>query len=545
MEDEEIQQSTDLALMGDLTGQGGNGGNRAGSMRRISLVLKCAIFATGCAGIVAEFVLSTLATYLIGNAVFQWTIVMSLMLFAMGLGSRLSKVFRQTLLDTFILVEFTLSILCSSSAVFAYGLAAYTVHINLIIYLLAMVIGVLIGCEIPLVTRLNETYEELRSNIATVMERDYQGALVGGLFFAFFALPHLGLTYTPIVLGAINFLVASILLWRFFPLIKRKKVVVSAFAGCSVFLILLAFLANPIIEYGEQRQYKDKVIHAQQTAYQKIVITQWKEYYWLFINGQQQFSSLDEERYHEPLVHPAMKLSAGRNDVLILGGGDGMALREVVKYRDVRSITLVDIDQAMTDLAAQHPVLFEINKASMIDPRLNVVNRDAAAFLREDTGLYGVIIIDLPDPDSIDLMHLYSVDFYRLAARRLQAGGVMVTQASSPYFSNKAFLCIGKTIREAGFSTLAYHNQIPTMGEWGWVLGVRESEVDERTLKQRALSRDYNVLETRFLNNDAMISMVHFGKGMLDADQIDKIKINTRSNPVLYGYYRAGTWGVY
>ncbi len=514
-------------------------------MFRIGIVLKIAIFATGCAGIVAEFVLSTLATYLIGNAVFQWTMVMSLMLFAMGLGSRLSKVFRHRLLDTFILVEFGLSALCSSSAVLAYGLAAYTSHINLLIYIVAMVIGGLIGFEIPLVTRLNEAHEELRSNIATVMEKDYYGSLLGGLFFAFFALPHLGLTYTPIVLGAINFLVASLLLWFFFGLVRRKKAVVSAFAACSLFLIFLAVLAKPIIMYGEQRQYKDKVIYARQTPYQKIVMTQWKKYYWLFINGQEQFSSFDEEKYHEPLVHPAMRLSANRDKVLILGGGDGLALREVLKYTDVKSVTMVDIDQAMTDLAAQHPVLVDINKASMSDPRLNVVNTDAGSFLKEDTHFYGAVIIDLPDPDTIDLMHLYCLSFYRLVARHLRPGGVMVTQATSPYFSQQAFLCVIKTIKEAGFTTLPYHNQIPTMGEWGWVLGVKESEADEPTLKQRLLTGDFDGLRTRFLNNDAMVSMVHFGKGVLDPNQMDKIKVNTQSNPVLQTYYRGGTWAMY
>jgi spermidine synthase len=190
---------------------------------------------------------------------------MSLMLFAMGVGSRLSKFFKERLLETFILVEFGLSVLCASSAILAYGLAAYTSHINLIIYVLAVLIGGLIGFEIPLVTRLNETYEELRSNIATVMEKDYYGALLGGLFFAFFALPHLGLTYTPLVLGAINFIVASLFLLFFFHIIGRRKVVVATFAASCLFLVSLSILAKPIIIYGEQRQYRDKVIYSRQT----------------------------------------------------------------------------------------------------------------------------------------------------------------------------------------------------------------------------------------------------------------------------------------
>ncbi len=403
----------------------------------------------------------------------------------------------------------------------------------------------MIGFEIPLVTRLNETYEELRTNIAAVMEKDYFGALLGGLFFAFFALPHLGLTYTPLVLGSINFLVASLLLWFFFRLTSKKKTLVTAFAACSLILIALGILIQPIIMYGEQRRYRDKVIYSLQTPYQKIVMTQWKKHYWLFINGQEQFSSFDEEKYHEPLVHPAMKLAANRNEILILGGGDGLALREVLKHPDVDSVTLVDLDREMTDLARKHPVLLNINQNSMNDERLRIVNRDARAFLREDRNVYGVIIIDLPDPDTIDLMHLYSLSFYRLVQKHLIRGGVMVTQATSPYFSKKAFKCILKTVREAGFSILPYHNQIPTMGEWGWVLGIRNEEIDEETLKRQALKSDFSDLTTRFLNRDALISMVHFGKGILDGKDADNIKINREITPVLHSYYLSGTWGMY
>jgi len=511
--------------------------------RGVSTVLKISVFATGCAGIVAEFVLSTLATYIIGNAILQWALIMSLMFFAMGLGSRLSSIFRHKLLDTFIIIEFSLSLLCASSAALAYGLAAYTSYARIIIYTQAVIIGLLIGLEIPLVTRLNQTYEELRSNIASVMEKDYYGALLGGLFFAFFALPYLGLTYTPIVLGTINFLVAALLLWSFFDLVDRKKVLAAAFATTCAALIALGVFARPIILYGEQRQYRDKVIFAEQTVYQKIVITQWKKYYWLYINGQEQFSTFDEEKYHEPLVHPGMKLAARRDDVLILGGGDGLALREVLKYPDVSSVTLVDLDPDMTELARTHPVLLEVNQGSMNDPRVKIVNRDAAVFLKENSGLYDLIFIDLPDPDSTDLMHVYSLTFYRRAYRHLKGGGILVAQASSPYFSRQAYLCIMKTIEAAGFSVLPLHNQVPTMGEWGWVLGARAEDVSAEVLKRRVMTESFDGLNTRFFNTDAMISMAHFGKGVLDGSK--NIKINTESNPVLMRYYRSGTWGIY
>ncbi len=511
----------------------------------IGFTLKIALFATGCAGIVAEFVLSTLATYLIGNAIFQWTIVMSLMLFAMGLGSRASRFFRNQLLDIFILTEFSLSVLCAISALLAYALAAYTDYADLVIYLQAMLIGMLIGFEIPLVTRINEAYEELRVNISGVMEKDYYGALLGGLFFAFWALPHLGLTYTPILLGGINFLVASLILWRFYALLERKRLLVVLCSGVAVFLVALSILARPVILYGEQRKYHDKIIYAQQTPYQKIVMTRWRDYIWLYINGQEQFSTFDEEKYHEPLVHPAMKMAHDIENVLIIGGGDGLALREVLKYEAVSTVTLVDMDPAMTDLARNHPVLLTVNQGAMRSPKVKIVNMDAASFVQTDDHLYGVIIVDLPDPDSVDLMHVYSLGFYRMLRSHLIRGGVMVTQATSPYFSRKAFLCLIRTIREAGFSILPYHNHIPTMGEWGWILGVRKGEPDEDILKEKAVRIDFSDVQTRFLNTDAMISMVHFGKGILDGEEIESIQINSELNPVLYRYYLSGAWEVY
>ncbi len=515
-------------------------------IRSKSIALKASLFATGCAGIVAEFVLSTLATYLIGNAIFQWTIVMSLMLFAMGLGSRMSRSFRLNLLDTFILIEFFLSILCAMAAELAYGLAAFTNYIALIIYAQAFVIGCLIGLEIPLVTRLNEEYEELRVNISGVMEKDYFGALLGGLLFAFVGLPYLGLTFTPIFLGSINFLVASFLLFGFFSLIEKRKILVTSFVVTLVFLIALGLFAESVIQYGEQRKYKDKVIYSEQTKFQKIVITRWKDFYWLYINGQEQFSTFDEEKYHEPLVHPAIKLSHDASHVLILGGGDGLGLREILKHKEVTSITLVDLDPAMTNLAKSHPVLLEINQGAMNHEKVKIVNQDAATFMAKDANLYSTIIIDLPDPDAIDLMHVYSEKFYNMVNSHLIRGGIMVTQATSPYFSRKAFLCIYKTISAAGFTVLPYHNQIPTMGEWGWILGIKsEKGLDEERLKHAALQLRFHDLHTSFMNQDAMISMIHFGKGVFDPEELEKIQVNTELNPVLYRYYLSGSWGMY
>jgi spermidine synthase len=522
------------------------------STKQESISLQIALFATGCAGIVAQFVLCTLATYLIGNTILQWTIVMSLMLFAMGVGSRLSRIFQKNLLDSFILIEFLLSILCSISAILAYGYSSFTIdqglpiydqsfYTSIVIYSQSFLIGTLIGLEIPLVTRLNEDYDELRTNISNVMEKDYYGSLLGGILFAFVALPYLGLTYTPIVLGAINFIVASILLLKFKNLLVKKRILLISFISTLILFITIIFSADFIIKNGEQSRYKDKIVYSKQTKFQKIVITRWKEYYWLFINGQEQFSTFDEVKYHEPLVHPAMKLSSNNENVLILGGGDGLAVREILKYKNVKSITMVDLDPVMTDLARNHPVLKKVNQKSMHSKKLTVINSDASIFLESNKEMFGVIIIDLPDPDTVDLMHVYSLGFYQKLRKKLIKGGVIVTQATSPFFSRKAFLCIEKTFKKAGFKTLPYHNHIPTMGEWGWIISVKKEDIkgDILSLIKKI---NFNDVETQYLDNGAIKSMVHFGKEKIN--NID-IKVNTEINPVLYKYYLEGSWGIY
>jgi spermidine synthase len=182
-------------------------------LQRLSFILKACIFATGCAAIVTEYTLATLASYLLGDSILQWTIVISLMLFSMGLGSRYSRKYEDLLLNRFILIEFGLSFLCTFSAMFCFWISAYTIHFGLVVYSLVCMIGFMTGLEIPLIMRINQTYESLRENISSVMEYDYYGGLLGGALFAFVLLPFLGLTYTPVLTGSLNLLEASLVLW--------------------------------------------------------------------------------------------------------------------------------------------------------------------------------------------------------------------------------------------------------------------------------------------------------------------------------------------
>lgn len=491
----------------------------------------------------AEFVLCTLATYFLGDAIIQWTLMMSVMLFSMGFGSRISRLCKEDMLDLFTGIEFGLSILCGTAAVVAYAVSPFLGNVGVVIYPLGALIGLCVGMEIPLITRVNAAYEGLRVNVSSVLEKDYYGALVGGLFFAFVALPKLGLTYTPVLLGAINYTIASVFLYRFRSLLRRPRLLTLAWGCTGTILILVSMFSRPIVLFGEQALYKDTVVLVKQTPYQRLVVTRWRDDYWLYINGNEQFSTYDEERYHEPLVHPAMGLTQHRSEVLVLGGGDGMAVREILKHEEVRRITLVDIDPEMTNLSMTDPLFLQLNDHALTSKKVRVVNADAFHYLQRTSDLYDVIIVDLPDPNSLELGRLYSLNFYRLVKRHLKRGGTVVTQATSPVFTREAFVCISKTMADAGFSVVPYHNHVPTLGDWGFVLGVEERLLSPAGLMANLLNVSYDRIETNFLNQDAVRGMVRFGKQtFLGADEV---LVNEERKPVLHEYYRQGRWEVY
>ncbi len=508
-------------------------------------ILKAALFATGLSGIVAEYILATLATYFLGNSVLQWTLIISHMLFFMGIGSRITQVLTKHIFTYFVGIEFALSLVVSFSALITYSVAAFSAYTGVFIYGLAILTGTMIGMELPLAVRLNEQYEELRINVSSILEKDYYGSLLGGLFFAFVGLPYLGLTYTPFILGAINLLVAISLLQLFPSSISKKRINQLRVIAVGVLLVigLGAFSAQKIIFFGEQQKYVDKVIYSEQTAYQKIVITQWKDDYWLYLDGNLQFSSFDEPLYHEVLVHPAVQLTPTLSNVLILGGGDGCAARELLKYQSVQSITLVDLDPAMTRLASEHPVLLEMNNGALKNPKVTVFNQDGFTWLEQANRFFDLIIIDLPDPRSVELSRLYSFEFYQMCKKHLRPGGVLITQAGSPYFAPRSFRCIEKTMEATGLSVIPLHNQIITMGEWGWMLGVKQ-EIADSTLIHKLKKSTFEEVDTRWINQEALNLITSFGKDYFK-QPTDTVRVNKIHDPVLYRYFLNGTWDLY
>ena len=508
-----------------------------------SSILKAALFATGLAGIVSEYTLSTLATYFLGDSVFQWTMIVSIMLFSMGLGSRLSKLLENDLLEKFVWIECALSVIASNVTNIVYVFFAIYGDTTFVIYTLSVVIGLFIGMEIPLVVRLNEQFQNLRINISSAMEKDYYGSLAGGVFFAFVGLPHLGLTYTPLILGIVNFSVALVLLyviWLEIVAASRKRLLIYSLLVGAV-LALSGLYSGRVVEWGDKIRYRDAVVYSEQSRYQKIIMTYSDGDYWLFLNGHQQLSTLDEAMYHEPLVHPVIGLHSNPGHVLVLGGGDGAAVRELLKYDRIKKITLVDLDPGITNLAKTHPVLLSINQHSLNDPKVEVINQDGFTFLDDKPLQYDVIVADFPDPRTVDLGRLYSKEFYWLCFHALKPDGLMVTQAGSPYYAQQAFECIDKTMASAGFQTLPLHNQVLTLGEWGWVIGAKEPRTG---LKEALQNINLGMLETQWLTNEALTHISSFGKEVFVQPE-EEVHINRIHDPVLHKYYLAGRWDLY
>ncbi len=509
--------------------------------KKHSLFLKAAIFATGVSGLVAEFIFSTLASYFIGDTIVQWTLVLSIMLFSMGVGSRLSAQVEKNLLHVFLSVEIALSLMICMAPLLIYGLAGQTQYIHLLIYGCSAAVGCAIGFEIPLVTRLNEPFEKLSNNISSIMSYDYIGSLIGGLAFAFFALPVLGIKNAAFVFGAFNLLAAFAVVFVFWEQIVAIRLKFFAIVLVVLGLLSFGFIQSDNIKlYGEQSRFKDKIVHLVESKYQKLVVTTWLNEHWLYINGNLQMTTLDEHLYHEPMIHPVMTLVEHPKQVLVIGGGDGFNVKEILKYPNVDAITLVDLDPEMTNLGAKYTPFVEANGGSLKNEKVSVINADGFTFLQQYEQLFDLIVVDLPDAKGVDLNKLYTQEFYQMVRLHLRPNGAMVTQSGNPYLATRAFECIKKTMRIAGFQVLPLHNHVLSMGEWSWVIGTKKGS--EKELRSFLLKQDFESIETKWINQEALHMLLNFGKPLRDTSSVE---VNTLNNPVLYQYQLNGDWENY
>ncbi|MGI8744944.1 MAG: polyamine aminopropyltransferase [Bryobacteraceae bacterium] len=434
------------------------------------VVLFISVFLIAACGLIYELIAGTLASYLLGDSVLQFSTIIGCYLFAMGIGSFLSRFLTRGLVAQFVGIELMVGLVggFSSSALFL--AFAYTQAFRLILYLVVIAVGILVGLEIPLLMRILKERFRFSELVSHVLTFDYLGALGASLLFPILLVPKLGLVRSALVFGMLN---AAVALWSTFLFRSQLARSTALRVGCFLVLALLTggmAFADRISDAADNNLYADEVIFSRTTRYQRIVLTKWKDDLRLFLNSHLQFSSRDEYRYHEALVHPALAALPGARRVLVLGGGDGLAVRELLKYPAVESITLVDLDPEMTGLFSTHPVLSQLNQHSLTAPRTHVINADAFPWLDRVQDQFDLAVVDFPDPTSYSLGKLYTTAFYRLLAKHISANGLFVVQSTSPLFARQSYWCIVETLKQAGLRTYPYHVYVPSFGEWGFVI---------------------------------------------------------------------------
>jgi spermidine synthase len=459
------------------------------------VALLASVFVVAACGLVYELAAGALASYLLGDSVLQFSTVIGSYLFAMGIGSWLSRFVERQLVAQFLRIELLVGLiggLMPAGLFIAHSLLpagagfAGTAPFRVLLYALVGIVGVLVGLEIPLVMRIlkrqfSQRYA-LKDLVSQVLTFDYLGALVVALAFPLLFVPHLGLVRTGLFFGLLNAFVAVWALWLFRAELRHWRA--HALACAAVVAALAAAMAGAerLTTWAEDGFYGHDIIVRESGDYQRVVVTAGPAGVRLFLNGNLQFNSRDEYRYHEALVHPAMASQAAPRRVLVLGGGDGLAVREVLKYPGVEQVTLVELDPHMTRLFAQHPALVALNAGALASPKLKIVNADAYAWLEQSRDFFDVIVIDFPDPTNFALGKLYSTSFYQRVDQRLAASGVMVVQTTSPLVARRSFWTVAATLEAAGLQATPYHAHVPSFGEWGFILAGRRPWVAPKAL---------------------------------------------------------------
>lgn len=488
------------------------------------LFLNVLIIAT--CGLVYELLAGTLASYVLGDSVTQFSLIIGIYLFAMGVGSWLSRFIDEELARRFIEVELGVAVLGGFSAPLLFLSFARVSYFYVVLYFVVFAIGVLVGLEIPLLMRILKDNLNFKDLVSRVLAFDYIGALVASLLFPVLLVPRLGLVRTSLLFGMLNAAVGLWGTWLMRPLIKGS---VTGMRGRAIFVMALLLVgvikANSLTALAEDQLFADDVIYAKTTPYQRIVVTRGRAGFQLFLNGNLQFSSTDEYRYHEALVHPAMSVAGEPKHILVLGGGDGLALREILRHPEVEHITLVDLDPDMTQLSRRFLPLAELNQHSFENPRVTVVNRDAMIWLEESKDLFDAAIVDFPDPNSFALGKLYTTRFYRLLKARLTPSAAVSIQCTSPLFARSSYWCIVRTIEAAGFHVRPYQTSVPSFGIWGFALASQNDfEIPRHVFPG-----------LRFLDDNSIASMFVLPNDMSPVT----VEINRLDNQALVRYYES------
>jgi spermidine synthase len=444
-----------------------------GSRRARPLLLAAVAVCAAC-GLVYELVLLTLAVTLAGGGIAVTSLIVAGFVAALGVGALAAKPLLPHAATAFVAIEIVLGVVGGLSATALYIAFSFHGTSSAVLVLATAVIGVLVGAEVPLLmTLLAGDGRSAGRLVADLNAADYAGALVGGLAWPFVLLPLVGQIRGSAVTGMVNLVAAAVV--AAFVLrgqlgVRARAVATAALLLAATFLAVLLVEAQDIVETSRQRLYADPVVADVTSAYQQIVLTERGADLRLYLDGDLQFSSVDEHRYTEALVHPVLARDPAR--VLVLGGGDGLAARELLRHPSVTEVVQVELDPAVLELARTR--LGALNGHALDDPRVRVVVDDGFRWLRDaaggGTGRFDAVVVDLPDPDTPVLGRLYSTEFYGLVARALTPGGQLVVQSGSPYSTPQAFWRTVSTVRSAGLGVTPYHVHVPSFGDWGFTL---------------------------------------------------------------------------
>lgn len=488
------------------------------------LILFINVLIIAACGLVYELLAGTLASYLLGDSVTQFSLVIGLYLSALGIGAWLSRYIGGDLAHRFVDVELGVALLGGFSAPLLFLSFSQVLHFQVVLYGMVLAVGILVGLEIPILMRLLKDQLEFKDLVSKVLTFDYIGALIASVLFPLWLVPHAGLVRTSLLFGLLN---AGVGLWAtelLRPLIVRGVWGLRVRAALVIVLLIAGLCyADRLTKWAEESLYPDRIVYAKTTPYQRIVVTGSRTGFNLFLNGHLQFSSADEYRYHEALVHPALILHGAPRRVLVLGGGDGLALREIFKHPTVSEVTLVDIDAQMTRLSTNFPPLAGLNSNAFSDPRVTVVNEDAFVWMQKPGAPFDAAIVDFPDPSTYSVGKLYTTRFYRMLRERLAPGATVAVQCTSPLVARHSFWCVIRTLEQAGFHVRPYHATVPSFGVWGFALA---SDAPFE-------APDKVPLPLRFLDDRALTALFAFGPDVAPVD----VEVNRLDNQVLVRYH--------
>lgn len=554
----------------------------AGKNNKIKLLvddtLLILIMATlACCGLIYEYLLSHYSARILGSVETVIYAIIGIMIVSMGLGAFAAKRIKDAF-QGFVVLELTVALIgCSATLLIASVIGfsqtlpqiiadTYQIPNDVLVngdflstlswislqlpYFFAFFLGFLIGMEIPLIARIRETVygHHLAHNAGTIYGADYIGAGIGAAIWVLFMLK-IEISQAAALTASLNLIAGFIFLVRFRTYLRFKFKLVLGHALLGLLIVLIFVSGGHWQKQMQNMLYLDKVVYQTQTPYQNLVFTErllgggYEPIYNFYINGRLQFSSLDEHIYHEFLVHPAMQASARHDKVLIIGGGDGLALREVQKWHP-KQVTLIDLDPSLVALFKLPEQFLPAHLSSKIkvltqnsfnQPEVEVIHDDA--FIAIDKLLaskitFDTIIVDLPDPSHPDLNKLYSVNFYYRLQHLLNGDGAIVIQSTSPFHAKSAFISIGKTLQKAGYQTQQYHQNVPSFGEWGWTIA---SKTGLPPLQRLSAFNEIDV-STKWLTLPLLTGAFVFNKDFYV--DIDSVKVNYLGSNALYQYHQ-------